>query len=148
MRSPSDAAQDGVDSEDRGKDYRRLAQRVVRAIVQQDAHYGVGRAVAAATRSIDQPNDLALFFDIASKGISRATQEITDTGSAEPETAEAREFARRLGGLLDANANAVPIEHLYCSLVLNIRRRDITSWFFFILDIFYFNLYFFKYQST
>ncbi len=74
---------------------------------------GVGRAVAAATRSIDNPNDLALFFDIAAKGITRATKEITENGAAEPDSPEAREFARRLGQLLDQGSNAVPIEDLY-----------------------------------
>ncbi len=74
---------------------------------------GVGRAVAAATRAIENPNDLALFFDIAAKGITRATQEITDNGIAEPDSPEAREFARRLQQLLDQGSNAVPIEDLY-----------------------------------
>ena len=47
---------------------------------------GVEQVVAAAAHGVDRPNDLALFLDVAARGLSKATQEISATGSAEPES--------------------------------------------------------------
>jgi hypothetical protein len=74
---------------------------------------GVEQAVVTATRGADQANELALFLDIAARGISKATQEISTTGAAEPESMEAREFTRRLAELLDIDTVVVPIQSLY-----------------------------------
>ena len=74
---------------------------------------GVEQAVVTATRGADQANELALFLDIAARGISKATQEISTTGATEPESMEAREFTRRLAELLDIDTVVVPIQSLY-----------------------------------
>lgn len=74
---------------------------------------GVEQAVVTTTRGADQANELALFLDIAARGISKATQEISTTGAAEPESMEAREFTRRLAELLDIDTVVVPIQSLY-----------------------------------
>ena len=74
---------------------------------------GVEQAVVTATRGADQTNELALFLDIAARGLSKATQEISTTGATEPESIEAREFTRRLAELLDIDAVVVPIQALY-----------------------------------
>ncbi len=74
---------------------------------------GVEQAVVTATRGADQANELALFLDIAARGLSKATQEISTTGATEPESMEAREFTRRLAELLDIDTVVVPIQSLY-----------------------------------
>jgi hypothetical protein len=74
---------------------------------------GIERAMAMARHGVKQPNDLALFMDVAARGISKAAQEIATTGSAEPESVEAREFTRRLAEILDIDGEVVPIQSLY-----------------------------------
>jgi hypothetical protein len=74
---------------------------------------GVERALAMATHGVDQPNELALFLDVAARGLSKAAQEISTTGAAEPESVEAREFTRRLAEILDIDGEVVPIQSLY-----------------------------------
>ncbi len=74
---------------------------------------GVERALAMAAKGVDQPNDLALFLDVAARGISKAAQEISTAGTAEAESVEAREFTRRLADFLDVDAEVVPIQSLY-----------------------------------
>ncbi len=74
---------------------------------------GVERAIAAAERGTEHPNDFALLFDSAARGLSRAAREITTSGSAQADSPEAKEFARRLGAILDVGGDVVPIESLY-----------------------------------
>jgi len=52
-------------------------------------------------------------FDSAARGVSNASKEITVSGAAQADSPEAREFARRLGNLLDAGDDVIPIQALY-----------------------------------
>ncbi|UCD24233.1 MAG: hypothetical protein JSW51_14615, partial [Gemmatimonadota bacterium] len=61
---------------------------------------GVERAVGIAKRG-EQTEDIALLFDVAERALSNAAQEITTSGTARPDSPEAREFARRFGAILD-----------------------------------------------
>ena len=74
---------------------------------------GVERVVATVTRGVYATNELALFLDVAARGLSKAAQEISTTGAAEPDSIEAREFTRRLAELLDVDSAVVPIQSLY-----------------------------------
>jgi chemotaxis protein histidine kinase CheA len=74
---------------------------------------GVERALAVAAHGFNKPNDLALFLDVAARGLSKATQEISTSGAGEPESVEAHEFTRRLAGLLDMEGEIAPIQSLY-----------------------------------
>jgi chemotaxis protein histidine kinase CheA len=74
---------------------------------------GVERALVAAESGVERPDDFALLLDSAARGLSTAAKEIAGTGSAQADSADAREFARRLGAILDVGGNIVPIEDLY-----------------------------------
>jgi hypothetical protein len=74
---------------------------------------GVEQAMVVVARSVDQPNELALFLDVAARGLSKAAQEISTAGSAEAESVEAREFTRRLAEILNVDGEVVPIQSLY-----------------------------------
>jgi hypothetical protein len=73
---------------------------------------GVERAVGIAKRG-EQTENIALLFDIAERALSHAAQEITSSGTARPDSPEAREFARRFGAILDTSGEVVPIQSLY-----------------------------------
>ncbi len=74
---------------------------------------GVERVLATAAHLTDQPNDLAFFLDVAARGLSKAAQEISTAGDADPESVEAKEFTRRLAEILDVEGAIVPIQSLF-----------------------------------
>ncbi len=74
---------------------------------------GVERAIGAAEGGTEHPNDFALLFDSAARGLSGAAKEITASGSARADSSEAKEFARRLGAILDVGGEVVSIQSLY-----------------------------------
>jgi chemotaxis protein histidine kinase CheA len=74
---------------------------------------GVERAMGAAEGGTEHLNDFALLFDSAARGLSTAAKEITASGAARADSVEAKEFARRLGAILDVGGNIVPIQSLY-----------------------------------
>jgi hypothetical protein len=74
---------------------------------------GVERALAHGISGFNQPNELALFLDVAARGLSKAAQEISTGGTAEPESVEAVEFTRRLAALLEVDSEIAPIQSLY-----------------------------------
>ncbi len=74
---------------------------------------GVDQAIAKAAHGVDDPNHLALFLDVAARGLSKAAQEISTSGAAEADSAESREFTRRLESLLDIDGTVVRIQDLY-----------------------------------
>jgi len=74
---------------------------------------GVERAIAAAVGGMGSPNEFALLFDSAARGVSNASKEITVSGAAQADSPEAREFARRLGAVLDVGNDVIPIQSLY-----------------------------------
>jgi hypothetical protein len=76
---------------------------------------GIERAVQEMMRRkrpMPNPGDV---FDAAAKAISRVSQEIATAGRADPDAAEAGEFAGLLGRLLEMDPDIVPIETLYHS---------------------------------
>jgi hypothetical protein len=74
---------------------------------------GVERAVGIALSGDAKAGDLAVLFDVAARGLTGASRDITTSGATRPDSPEAREFARRLGALLDAGSTVVPIQSLY-----------------------------------
>ncbi len=74
---------------------------------------GVERALALGTQGFSNPNELALLLDVAARGLSKAAQEISTSGTAEPESVEAVEFTRRLAEILDVDGEIAPIQSLY-----------------------------------
>jgi chemotaxis protein histidine kinase CheA len=74
---------------------------------------GVERAITAAVGGPESPNEFALLFDSAARGVSNASKEITVSGAAQADSPEAREFARRLGTVLDLGDDVIPIQELY-----------------------------------
>ncbi len=76
---------------------------------------GIERAVQEMmrrTQPMPNPGDV---FDAAAQAVSRVAQEIATAGRADPDAAEAGEFARLLGRLLEMDPDIVPIETLYHS---------------------------------
>ena len=74
---------------------------------------GIERAVQELMRREEPATNPGAVFDAAAKAVSRASQEITTQGQADPDSAEAAEFANQLGVLLDMGPNVVPVESLY-----------------------------------
>ena len=74
---------------------------------------GIERAVQELMRRAEPATNPGAVFDAAAKAVSRASQEITAQGQADPDSAEAAEFANQLGVLLDMGPNVVPVESLY-----------------------------------
>jgi chemotaxis protein histidine kinase CheA len=74
---------------------------------------GVERAIAAAVGGMESPNEFALLFDSAARGVSNASKEITVSGEAQADSPEAKEFARRLGTVLEVGDDVIPIQSLY-----------------------------------
>ncbi|UCG86441.1 MAG: hypothetical protein JSW71_21495 [Gemmatimonadota bacterium] len=72
---------------------------------------GVERAVGIVQRGI-QREGMAQLLDTAARALSNAAQEIVATGSARPDSPEAREFASRFGSMLDSS-EVVPIQSLF-----------------------------------
>jgi hypothetical protein len=73
---------------------------------------GIERAAGIARRG-EQMDDIALLLDVAERALSNAAHEITTSGTARPDSPEAREFARRFGAILDTSGEVVPIQSLY-----------------------------------
>jgi chemotaxis protein histidine kinase CheA len=73
----------------------------------------VERAIAAAVGGMESPNEFALLFDSAARGVSNASKEITVSGEAQADSPEAKEFARRLGTVLEVGDDVIPIQSLY-----------------------------------
>ena len=74
---------------------------------------GVEQAVAEIVQRSGPVEDVGLLFNSAAKALSRATREISTEGSADPDSQEFRDFAARLGKLLDLGEDLEPIEALY-----------------------------------
>ena len=74
---------------------------------------GIERAVQELMRRGEPATNAGAVFDAAAKAVSRASQEITAKGQADPDSAEAAEFANQLGVLLDMGPDVVPVESLY-----------------------------------
>jgi chemotaxis protein histidine kinase CheA len=72
---------------------------------------GIEQAIGELQRRHDPVPDAALLFNAAAKAVSRSAQEIATHGSANPDSAEAQDFAKRLGRLIEGDA--VPIQSLY-----------------------------------
>ncbi len=74
---------------------------------------GVEQAVAEIVKRSRPVEDAALLFSSAAKALSRATREISTEGRADPDSQEFRDFAARLGRLLDLGEDLEPIGALY-----------------------------------
>lgn len=72
---------------------------------------GVERATGIAQRGIPREG-MASLYDAAARALSNAAQEIVASGSARPDSPEAREFASRFGSMLDSS-EVVPIQSLF-----------------------------------
>jgi chemotaxis protein histidine kinase CheA len=72
---------------------------------------GVEQAVGEIVKGRGEGADLLL--EAGSKAVSRTAREIAAQGRAEPDTPETQEFARRLGRLLDLDADAAAIDTLF-----------------------------------
>lgn len=72
---------------------------------------GIEQAIGELQRRHDPVPDAALLFNAAAKAVSRSAQEIATQGRANPDSAEAQDFAKRLGQLIEGDA--VPIQSLY-----------------------------------
>ena len=76
---------------------------------------GIERAAQELTGRSEPHSNPGDVFDAAAKAVSLASQEITATGQANPDSPEASEFARQIGLLLDMGPDIVPVESLYHS---------------------------------
>jgi hypothetical protein len=74
---------------------------------------GVEQAVGEIVKRSGPVEDAALLFSSAAKALSRATREISTDGRADPDSQEFRDFAARLGKLLDLGEDLEPIGALY-----------------------------------
>jgi len=74
---------------------------------------GVEQGVAEIVKRSGPVEDAALLFNSAAKALSRATREISTEGRADADSEEFRDFAARLGKLLDLGEDIEPIEALY-----------------------------------
>jgi outer membrane biosynthesis protein TonB len=74
---------------------------------------GVEQAVSEIAKRSEPVADVALVFNAAAKALSRATREISTEGLADPDSEEFRDFAARLGTLLELDEDLEPIEGLY-----------------------------------
>lgn len=74
---------------------------------------GIQQAIGEVTRRRDRTDGADLLFEAAAKALARAAREIAADGRADAESAETRDFARRLSLVLELDAQAVPIESLY-----------------------------------
>ncbi len=74
---------------------------------------GVEQAVAEIVKRSGPVEDAALLFSSAAKALSRATREISTDGRADADSQEFRDFAARLGKLLDLGEDLEPIGALY-----------------------------------
>lgn len=74
---------------------------------------GAEQAVAEIVKRSGPVEDAALLFSSAAKALSRATREISTDGRADPDSQEFRDFAARLGKLLDLGEDLEPIGALY-----------------------------------
>ena len=73
---------------------------------------GIERAIAAVISRSEAPPSAPDLFRAAARAVSRAAQEVSASGAADPNAPEAHEFAQRLTGLLGAES-VVSIESLY-----------------------------------
>lgn len=81
-----------------------------------DLFEGIERAIQEVRREAGHHTiDPSAIFDAAARAVSAAAREIAVDGSANPDSDGAKEFARLLGALLDADTDVVPIESLYHS---------------------------------
>jgi chemotaxis protein histidine kinase CheA len=80
-----------------------------------DLFEGIERAIQEVRRRKDLHTNSSALFDAAARAVSAAAREIAVDGAANPDSDGAKEFARRLGSLLDAETDIVPIETLYHS---------------------------------
>lgn len=74
---------------------------------------GIDRAANAVLQTDVGNRDVSEIFAAAARAVARAAREIASLGRPEPDAPEAREFADRLGELLDDAVEAVPIERLF-----------------------------------
>ena len=74
---------------------------------------GIERAIGAELYQTHEPHDVALLFDVGARALSSAAQEVASLGAVPSDSAEAQDFVRRLGALLDVGGDVVPIEVLY-----------------------------------
>lgn len=74
---------------------------------------GVEQAVGEIVKRSGPVEDAALLFSSAAKALSRTTREISTEGRADPDSQEFRDFAARLGRLLDLGEDLEPIGALY-----------------------------------
>jgi hypothetical protein len=73
---------------------------------------GIERAIATVIARSQAEPSVPDLFRAAARAVSRVAQEVASSGAADPNAPEAHEFARRLTGLLGAEA-VVSIESLY-----------------------------------
>ena len=74
---------------------------------------GVEQAVGEIAKRSEPVADVALLFNSAAKALSHATREISTEGRADPDSEEFRDFAARLGKLIDLGQDHESIEALY-----------------------------------
>ena len=74
---------------------------------------GIERAISAELYQTHEPHDVAVLFDVGARALSSAAQEVASLGAVPSDSAEAQDFVRRLGALLDVGGDVVPIEVLY-----------------------------------
>ncbi|MFQ6044981.1 MAG: hypothetical protein ACE5PT_01305 [Gemmatimonadales bacterium] len=74
---------------------------------------GIESAAAEVMRRSDPVSGADLLFNAGAKALARAAQEISAEGSASPDSSEARDFAHRLGALLEVDEDIVSISSLY-----------------------------------
>ncbi|MDH5642873.1 MAG: Hpt domain-containing protein [Gemmatimonadota bacterium] len=74
---------------------------------------GIERAIQELSRRSGPTPNIQDVFEAAARAVSKASQEISVGGQADPDSNEAREFATQLGALLGMSPDLVPIDTLF-----------------------------------